>query len=140
MKKRLTKKQRGFVKDYIDTDNATEAVVNNYNVKDRIVAKSIGTENLTKPYIIEEVNRVRRTIGEGLADELLIEKHLALLNKQDDRGIDVQAVSKGLDMAYKIKDSYAAEKHLNVNVEVEANPEIKELADKLNELYGGTSK
>lgn len=43
-----------------------------------------------------------------IPDSLLAKKHLALLNKEDKitGDIDVQAVSKGLDMAYKIKNKY----------------------------------
>jgi hypothetical protein len=51
----------------------------------------------------------------------------------------VQARKSALDMGYKLKDRYAAEKHLNMNVEVEALPIIKDLTEKLNQLYGGTS-
>lgn len=44
----LTPKQEGFVRDYLDTGNATEAVVRNYDVKDRDVAGVIGSQNLGK--------------------------------------------------------------------------------------------
>lgn len=120
---KLTKKQKGFVKDYVKTDNATEAIVNNYDVKDRIVAKSMGSENLAKPYI-------KKAIAERLPDDLLEEKHLALLNKTDKKyneegvitseEIDVTAVSKGLDMAYKVKGSYAPDKNININMNVKS--------------------
>lgn len=52
---------------------------------------------------------------------------------------DNKAKKDALDMAYKLKGKYAPDKHLNVNVEVEANPEIKALTQKLNELYSGAS-
>jgi phage terminase small subunit len=127
----LTRKQKGFVKDYIETDNATEAIVKNYpNVKDRIVAKSMGSENLAKPYI-------QKAIAEMLPDDLLGEKHLALLNKADKEGnIDVQAVSKGLDMAYKVKGSYAPEKQVNLNLngDIIPNEELESLAKQLNDI------
>lgn len=120
---KLTKKQKGFVKDYVKIDNATEAIVNNYDVKDRIVAKSMGSENLAKPYI-------KKAIAERLPDDLLEEKHLALLNKTDKKyneegvitseEIDVTAVSKGLDMAYKVKGSYAPDKNININMNVKS--------------------
>ena len=47
----LTKKQEGFVKDYLDTGNATESARRNYNVKNDNVAGAIGGENLQKPKI-----------------------------------------------------------------------------------------
>lgn len=39
------------------------------------------------------------------------------------------------DKVFKVHGSYAPDKHLNVNVDVEVSPEIKELANKLNKLY-----
>lgn len=51
----LTKKQKGFVKDYIDTGNATQAVKNNYDVSNDLTARSIGSENLTKPNIQQAI-------------------------------------------------------------------------------------
>ena len=51
MSKRLSPKQKGFVRDYLETGNATEAAVRNYNAKDRDTASSIGAENLGKPQI-----------------------------------------------------------------------------------------
>lgn len=108
----LTRKQKGFVKDYVATGNGTQAALNNYDTENEHTAASIASENLTKP-------EIQRAIAERLPDDLLEEKHLALLNKTEEividgqivsKGIDVQAVSKGLDMAYKIKGSYAPEK------------------------------
>jgi hypothetical protein len=88
-----------------------------------------------------------------LPDKLLAEKHKELLEvpkktKHFKKGelevefeeLDSNAISKGLDMAYKIKGRYAPEKNLNINVEVSNNPEIQELTQKLNEIYGGTGQ
>lgn len=141
MSKTLTDKQKGFVKVVAYTDNATEAVVQNYNVKDRIVAKSMGSENLAKPYIRKAVEEKRKTIADMLPDELLAERHLELLNKREIaytyiNGVkegelidqpDTQAVSRGLDMAYKIKSTYAPEKSINLNVNTSPELEAKAL-------------
>lgn len=94
-------------------------------------------------------------MAQELPDGLLAQRHRELLNARQIEYVrngkdthvelidqpETQAVSKGLDMAYKLKGKYAPEKSLNVNVEVQANPQIKELADKLNALYrsGGSS-
>ena len=121
MAKKLTKKERGFVKDVVETGNATLAALKNYDIKaidKENVAGSIGSENLTKPKII-------KAIEDALPDDLLAERHLELLNKREKSIIeydnedvggkkvyqvldqpDTHAVSKGLDMAYKIKGSY----------------------------------
>lgn len=129
-KVKLTKKQKGFVKDYIETENGAQAVMNHYDVKDNIVAKSIASENLTKPYIITAIEKVKLSIAERLPDELLAEKHLELLHKTDEKGaLDVQAVTKGLDMAYKLKGSYAGEKSTNLNLNVDVKTDNKDLDD-----------
>jgi terminase small subunit-like protein len=69
---KLSKKQKGFVKDYVKTGNATEAAKRNYKVANRHTAKVIGSENLSKPII-------QRAIADALPDELLSEVHLGLL-------------------------------------------------------------
>ena len=105
MARDLTKKQKGFVKDYVETGNGTQSALKNYDTIDEDVAGVIATQNLGKL-------KIQNAIADALPDELLKEKHLALLNKIDKDGeIDVVAVKAGLDMAYKIKSSYAPEKH-----------------------------
>ncbi len=70
---RMTLKQKGFVKDYIKTKgNGTLAAKKNYNVKSDDVAKSIASENLTKP-------NVQKALANAFSDELLAEKHNQLL-------------------------------------------------------------
>ena len=120
----LRPKQKEFVKNYIaNGGNATQAVKDSkYDVKNDNVAGSIGSENLTKPKIQEAI----KSLADEIPDSLLIEKHIALLNKMEkvtknnmtsgeidviDTGeIDAQAVKAGLDMAYKLKSCYAPEK------------------------------
>ena len=130
-KPKLTHKERGFVKDYVATRNGTQSILNNYDVHGKDPAKTasvMAVENLAKP-------RIQKTIAEMIPDELLTEKHLALLNKIDPEGeIDVQAVSKGLDMGYKIKGTYAPEKTQNINVNIDTqDPKARELALKYEE-------
>lgn len=139
---KLTKKQTGFVKDYVDTGNATQAVLNNYDIKDNATARSIGSENLTKPSIVNAIN----SIAEQIPDSLLVEKHLELLNAQKitttkvrgeitdvEESVDNQAISKGLDMAYKIKGIYAPDKSINVNINGEQTEEHRINGELFNE-------
>lgn len=113
------------------------------------------------PKKLTDSDGFKELMGKYLSDEKLAKRHEELLDKREeyiwvdtkeiegkkitvlrreDLGPDVQAVSKGLDMAYKIKDRYAADKHINLNIEAEASPELKELAAKLNELHRTGSK
>lgn len=77
MIQKLTKKQRGFVKDYLATGNGTQAALNNYDIQSKEperVASVIAAENLVKPSIVKAVESV-------LSKELLTEKHLELLEQ-----------------------------------------------------------
>lgn len=77
---------------------------------------------------------------EHLSDQKLTEKHEAFLNSENEAvGI------KALDLAYKLKGSYAPDKNLNVNVEVKTidDEAIEKLAELLNEqarVHEGTSQ
>lgn len=132
MAKALTKKRKGFVKDYKLTGNASLSVKRNFDVKDDDSARSLGSQLLTD-------EKIKKAIGDSIPDELLAEKHLALLNKMDldnEGEIDVNAVSKGLDLAYKLKGSNAPDKSVNLNVEI-ADPEK---AKKFDEWYAAQLK
>lgn len=75
MARNLTKKQKGFVKDYVETGIGSLAVKKNYDVSDDATARAIASENLTKPNIVMALN-------ESFPDEVLAEKHIQLLNAQ----------------------------------------------------------
>jgi len=148
--RRLSKKQKGFVKDYIKTGVGVEAALKNYDTKDYNTANVIAVENLQKPTII-------KSIAEALPDDLLAERHLELLNKREKSIVshknkdgddvfeildqpDTNAVKAGLDMAYKIKSIYAPEKsqHFNLTIDITKRAEIKKLSSKvLEELKNG---
>lgn len=70
---KLTKKQRGFVEDYLNNDeNATEAALNNYDTNVRNVARAIGTENMLKPAIKNEIVRRRAEIQQKAEEKTQI--------------------------------------------------------------------
>lgn len=145
--KTLSKKQKGFIKDYIETGNGTESAMRNYKVKNKETANAIAVENLQKPLIKETIARY----GDRFSDEELAQHHKKLLNQKqksyfvfpksmEDEEIidkvnkagfevivispgekgkyafysidDAVAVKSGLDMAYKIKGTYAPEKKI----------------------------
>ncbi len=114
--------------------NGVQAALANYDTEDYSTAGMIASENLKKPKIIQ-------ALEEALPDELLNEVHregLLAVGIADVPDYSVRA--KYLDMAYKRKGLYAAEKHVNLNVEVEADDTVKELTQKLNELHRNSSK
>lgn len=128
---RLTKKQRIFVNEYADTGNGTRAALEAYDTDDEDVAAVIAVENLGKPKIQEELrklgfdsNNAKRVVSNILNDETAEAK---------DR-------LKASEIIFKVHGDFAPEKHVNVNVEVEATEEIKELTNKLNEIHRGTGE
>jgi hypothetical protein len=135
MAKKLTKKQRGFVNDYVETGNATFAAKENYNITTEGSARAVGSENLTKPNIQAELHRLgfdennaKRVVAEILNDETN-DPHVRL---------------KASDQIFKVRGTYAAEKtqSLNLNIDtkyVVENSELekldKEYEEKVKELY-----
>lgn len=114
----LTKKEAGFVADYLKTGNGTVAALRNYDTKDENVAGVIAYENLRKPKISERI----KSFADRIPDDLLEKRHLELLNVPhkirtyrkgelvtEVEELDVQALAKGLDMAYRIRGFYKNE-------------------------------
>ena len=150
MPKGLTKKQKGFVKDYVKTENATESAERNYDVKNRNVANNIGAENLAKPSVIEAIAVAQKTLADRIPDDLIERVHLEGLNagrtiyknnmssgEVEEVGYepDYSARHKYLDSAYKLKGSYAAEKSMALNVNVEADIIDNSQLDSLREEF-----
>jgi len=75
---RLTIKQYTFVTGISKGMSATQAAMNAYNVKNSHVARVIASENLSKPYIREEINKVLRTNGVSL--EIVAQNFLTIAN------------------------------------------------------------
>lgn len=152
-KPKLTKKERGFVKEYALTENGTQAALKNYDVKKKHTAAVIASENLTKPYIKEAIEIIQKTAADRIPDDLLEKVHLEGLEAQrvisanitygeaDEKTNDFIEVPdhavrhKFLDSAYKLKGSYAPEKSQALNVNVEARLEDKSGLEALRVEY-----
>ncbi|MCG2689353.1 terminase small subunit [Candidatus Parcubacteria bacterium] len=109
---KLTLKQQLFCDYYLEGyGNATEAVIKaGYNVSkkdgtpDRILAKSIASENLTKPYIYGYIQK--KLEGFGFNDTTIMKQHLFLINQF----ADLSVKTKAIDMYYKKTGAYATDK------------------------------
>lgn len=128
MSKRLSKKEKTFVKAYVETGNGTQSALKAYDTDSAKVASVIAAENLAKP-------RIQVALQEALPDELLSTVHLEGLNAGrrvgDEIEPDFTVRAKYLDMGYKIKGSYAAEKHINLNLDGTPTERSNELGDRL---------
>lgn len=137
-KPKLTRKQAKFVEAYIETGVGAQAAKKAYDIApgDENTPRSIASENLTKPNVL-------RAIEDALPDDLLRKVHTEGLfatkgvyvdGARVDEDADFATRAKYLDMAYKVKGTYAAQKHVSLNLEVkeEVDPRLLALAKKLN--------
>lgn len=89
-KVKLTKKQKGFVKDFAIDENGTKAALNHYDIKGKNkehIAASIASQNLTKLDIVdaieqEKVNLKQSLLDEGINGKRIAEKINVLLNAE----------------------------------------------------------
>jgi hypothetical protein len=133
------KQQKAIKKTLENGGNVTQAM------------REVGYAETTihNPKNLTESKAFMELFQETVTDELLAQKHLELLNKREvairnnvtsgeievipTGELDVQAVKAGLDMAYKLKGSYAPEK----SVAVQVKADIKDFAqhDAIREKY-----
>ena len=149
-RQKLTIKQRGFIREFIDTGNATKSALKVYGTKDYNTAKSIGCENLTKPHLAKEIKELM--ISNEITDEMLFSRLQAGLNAMkiaEYRGELVETNipdhnirHKFLDAILKLKDMYPSQKiesrNINVDMELEkmSKEEIGEMIKKAYEEGG----
>lgn len=157
---KLTKKQAGFVKDYVETGNGTQAALKNYDIessKPEKVASVIAVENLAKPSVALAVEIGQETLKsalqkQGVTPEKIAQKIDVLLEAQKvtrsyvkgDLVTEVieedhNAIDKGLKHA---KDIYGVEdldtkpksnNTYNFIFSAETQKEIKELEAKIKQ-------
>jgi len=115
MKDKLTLKQKMFCKYYMEgSGNGTEAVIKaGYNVANhngtvnRLLAKSIASENLTKPDIIKHIQDIFESCGYN--DNSILNQHLFLIKQNTDLSVKARAI----DMYYKKTGAYTKVKQKN---------------------------
>lgn len=142
MAKKLTKKQKDFIEAYAETGNGTQAALSAYDTDSPKVASVIAAENLTKPSI-------QIALEEALPDSMLLEVHReglfaskTVFNTEKEpvgEDADYAVRAKYLDMGYKLKGSYAAEKHITLNLD-ESTERTRELGNTLIRLFGRGNK
>lgn|SRR3989338_3619211 len=152
-RQKLTIKQRGFIREFIDTGNATKSALKVYGTKDYNTAKSIGCENLTKPYLKRAIEELM--ICNEITDEMLFSRLRAGLNAVKIAEYKGELVEtnipdhnirhKFLDTILKLKDMYPSAKieSRNINIDMELEKMSKEeLGALMKKLYkeGGYGK
>lgn len=134
--------EKAFLKEYLENgNNGTAAVKKVFPPMAEGSARVKASWLLTRPNILALVDNV-------IPDSLLRRKHMQLLNKTEKKvvqgevitDIDTQAVSKALDMAYKLKGSYAAEKkEISGSLNTIPPEELEALAKQINDAKRSNS-
>ena len=140
--RKLTKKERGFVESYVETENGTQSALKHYDVANAKVAGVIAVENLAKPSIQHAIEVKRKSLKEALIAQGITEDYLAdrvgvLLKATNEKGQeDYTAIDKGLKHAtsiYGVVDPQKSEggNTYNFLFSPETQSDIKALEDKI---------
>lgn len=133
IKKKLSTKQKLFARAYVtNKGNGTEAAAQVYNVSNRNVARSIGSENLTKPVVLAEIKK-----WEELLDEQIVPSLLTVIDLRDhdpSPHIRLAAAKDLLDRAVAEKQRPTGRLTMNILT----NMSDEELHRRIRELGGLT--
>ena len=116
----------------IKQKKAFKEVVNGSTLKGAMQKVGYSVETSKRTNKLTRSKGWQELLDKHLPDSLLAKRHRELLNKRELLGaVDTQAVSKGLDMAYKIKGRYFdAESDKDIQFGVVIN-----LPDQKNPIY-----
>jgi phage terminase small subunit len=116
-RKHLTLKQQGFIRRVVETRNATKAAADVYDTTYE-VARRIGSENLAKPVIRQEVERQLASVGlnHTKADQTLqaiIDSGTENLN-----ATKPDTTLKAIITLNKLLDRFPADKRIEARIDV----------------------
>lgn len=125
MARKLTKKQEGFAKDYIETGNATLSVKQNYETTDENTAAAIGSKLL-------RTDKIREYLEDKAETAASIVFEIAQFGESDN--VRLGASKDILDRAgFKpIEKTH----NVNVNINEPTSERLQELADRLRNANG----
>lgn len=130
MSSELTKKQKGFIKDFIKTGNATESALNNYDIEsdDPInVAGNIGCTNIRKPKIKAELSNFINDL----------ERHRNKILKRMEATVDeaeYNELSQSLDRVIKnqqlLSGKITERQEIQINIDANSNSRYADKSEK----------
>lgn len=137
---KLTKKRKGFVKDYVETGVGAEAARRNFNVSNDNSARAVASELLTFPNVVAAIEKEQQTLKQALEKQGVTPAKIA--KKVDElleaKGKDKnQAIDKGLKHATAIygvvdeSDKPKSNNTYNFIFNTETQAEIKQIEDKI---------
>lgn len=133
-----TIKEKKFVKEYLKTGNATEAAAKVYDVSTRDVARNIGSQNVAKLSIEDELDKagltdgkIANTLNEATEAQKIVSSYNT--NKESNAGTDDfieipdwQARLKAIELASKIKGHLKDRLEHNGNITLNTLIQINE--------------
>ena len=122
---KLTKKERVFVLNLAEGKNATESALTAYDCKTRDVAKTLGCRMAKDPDIEQALSDIMAQ--EAIPRRRRIQRLRDLIESKD-----LSAVSRGLDMSFKLDGSYSPEKHIALTAALDIlSPELEAMLDRI---------
>lgn len=121
-KRRLTVKQRKFVKGVLMGKSGTQAALETYDTDDVKVAGAIASENLQKPSIREAIEEALS--GNDLSLKLVTGNLKKLANSEPEK-VSADTVLKANVEILKLYGAYPGTKHLNIGVNL--NAKVKDM-------------
>jgi hypothetical protein len=123
----LTDKEKKFVISKLSGKTNTAAAMDAYECTSLDSAKNLGSHLMQSQKIMDVIAEMSK---QGLTVPYRIGKLKTLIDH-----IDPNIIHKGLDMSFKLDGSYAPEKSLNLNINLDISPEeiqaLQELANKM---------
>ena len=138
MRKKPTFKQKAFAKAYVENKgNGTKAALEAYNPKNPETANAIASENLHKPIVRQEINRVLREQG------VTVKRAAAAVGDNLDNE-DQRTRLRAADMTLKLLDVYPRKRvtdHRHAHLHLSLLQGLEELPeDELEAIVEESSK
>ena len=143
MRKRPTFKEKQFALKYVENGgNGTQAALDTYDTNSKDSAQVIASNNLDKPIVLEELNRILEKLG--LNEDSYIAKKLydSLESSIGVKSKNSDAVNI-LNMLLKIKNTYPASKHMSMKLTMNndiSRKDFNQVQETLKDLQDKTTK
>ena len=119
-------KAKLFARKYVDNKlNGTKTIKETHAPKNDIVARTMATEYIAKPYVKKAI--IEELENRGLDNGLILKIHKRNLIQKE----NLPASNTALDMIYKIKGEYAPDKKLTITAKYK---DVEEVRQRTNQL------
>jgi phage terminase small subunit len=131
----LTVKQYKFVQEYTKSGNGTQSALKTYNVKNRKIAQSLASDNLSKPIIRKSIEEVLQDSGYKTSDS--INTLTSIQRNGKDKKLSASDSIRATELLLKLEGKLVDRKQvskLNINIETADKIKLLKLKEKYNKL------